>query len=235
MGRYRQQVFEAARTLVAEKGLLEFSMRDLAKASQISVGTLYREISNKDDLVLLMAADNVRRHGVGLDSALEFGLNPAEQMMFLIGFAPYCIDFANLDASQDPNVGTDFLVGNCDLVAQATAEAIEEFQASFRHYRQQVDELVSRLSDGSAFSDSKERAKEVAMDLSILCRGTRVMRIMRTNLKFRANQIETEKLCQLAELILGQLHWRQMRPLLDPKKLELAWRTAMDQQGMVPR
>ncbi|TKB50960.1 TetR/AcrR family transcriptional regulator [Ferrimonas aestuarii] len=235
MGKHRQRIFEAARVLVAEKGVFALSMRDLAKTADISIGTLYREIRNKDDLVLLMAADNVRRHGEGLEQAAEFGLNPAEQMMFCIGFAPYCIDFANLNSDKALGVGADFLIGNCDLVSQATESAIDEFQASFNQYRKLVDDLVIRLSQRGAFSDSYSRAKEVAMDLSILCRGTRVMRIMRTNLKFRANQVDTQKLCQLAELILGQLEWQQSSPLLDAKKLELAWRTVMDHQRAVSR
>ncbi len=227
MGKYRQQVLKAARALIIEKGLFEFSMRDLAKATELSVGTLYREISNKDDLLLLMATDNIRLHGLGLNQAKPLGLNGAEQLMFLIGFAPYSTDFIDYD------MGTDFLTSNCDLVRRATPKVVEELKAYFQQHRQQVDALLDGLIDERAFTDSKARAMEVTVDLTILCRGTRVPRLMRTDFVFRPNFVSTEKLCQLGELVLGQLDWNIDGPQISPKKMDLAWKTAMDQSQMV--
>ncbi|RTR31689.1 TetR/AcrR family transcriptional regulator [Shewanella atlantica] len=230
MGKYRQQVLKAARELIIEKGLFEFSMRDLAKATGLSVGSLYREVRNKDDLLLLGAAENIRRHGMGLNQVKTLGLNSAEQIMFQIGFAPYCIDFVDMDSD---NMGTNFLLSNCDLVGRATPETVEELQGYFKQYRQQVVDLVDGLIHEQAFSNDKALAMEVIADLSILCRGTRVLRVMRTNIMFRPNLVPTEKLCQLGELVLRQLDWNIDGPLLDPKKMDLAWKTAMDQSQML--
>ncbi|SDI35460.1 DNA-binding transcriptional regulator, AcrR family [Ferrimonas sediminum] len=233
MGQHRQQVLEAARALVIEKGLFEFSMRDLAKAAGLSVGSLYREVRNKDDLLLLAAAENIRRHGLGLNQSKALGLNSAEQVMFQIGFAPYCIDFVSFDLNND-DMGTGFLLDNCGLVGQASAEIVAELKDHFQLYRLQVDGLIDSLIEQQALANDKARAMEVVADLSIVCRGTRVLRVMRTNIMFRPNLVATEKLCQLGELVLGQLDWHIDGPLLNPKKLELAWKTAMDQNFNMP-
>lgn len=154
MGKYRQQVLKAARELIIEKGVFEFSMRDLAKASELSVGTLYREVRNKDDLLLLGAAENIRRHGLGLSQVKSLGLNGAEQLMFHIGFAPYCIDFVDFDMNKD-DMGTNFLLGNCDLVSRASPEIVEELKTYFQQYRQQVVDLVEGLIHEQAFTNDK--------------------------------------------------------------------------------
>lgn len=227
MGKYRQQVLKAARELIIEKGIFEFSMRDLTRASGLSVGTLYREIRNKDDLLLLMSAENIRLHGFGLNQTKPLGLSAAEQIMYLIGYAPYSTDFINFDPE------SDVLICDCDLVTRATTSAMEEFKVYLRQHRQQVEDLVDTLIDRHVFIDNKAHVMEVTADLMILCRGTRVMRLMQTNLMFRPNSITTEKLCQLGELVLGQLNWSIDGPQLNPKKLDLAWKTAMDQSQMV--
>lgn len=226
MGQYRQQVLNAARELITGKGLFEFSMRDLAKATGLSVGALYREINNKNDLLLLIAIDNIRLHDLSFNQIKPLKLNHAEQLMYLIGFAPYCTDLIDYDTSSDA------FTCDSELTNRATPEVMQELRDYLQQHLQQLKGLVDYSFDKRAFTNSKDRAMEVTVDLMILCRGTRVKRLIQTNLIFRPNSVTTKKLCKLGELVLRQLDWNIEGQLLDPKKLDMAWKTAMDQSAM---
>jgi AcrR family transcriptional regulator len=53
----RQRIYSAACDVISQKGLAATSMRDIAKASGMSIGTMYRYIDNKDDLLYHITAD----------------------------------------------------------------------------------------------------------------------------------------------------------------------------------
>lgn len=58
--RNRDAVVEAARTLMATKGL-DAQMDDIARAAGVGVGTVYRHFPTKDDLILALAEHRFRR------------------------------------------------------------------------------------------------------------------------------------------------------------------------------
>ncbi|MCX4705500.1 TetR/AcrR family transcriptional regulator [Streptomyces sp. NBC_01373] len=53
----RQEILEAALTLFAEKGFAHTSMADIAAASGISIGAVYRYFPSKGDLVLAVCSE----------------------------------------------------------------------------------------------------------------------------------------------------------------------------------
>jgi AcrR family transcriptional regulator len=53
----RERIYSAACDVIAHKGLAATSMRDIAKAAGMSIGTMYRYIDNKDDLLYHITAD----------------------------------------------------------------------------------------------------------------------------------------------------------------------------------
>lgn len=53
----REQIYRAACDVISHKGLAATSMRDIARASGMSIGTMYRYIDNKDDLLYRITAD----------------------------------------------------------------------------------------------------------------------------------------------------------------------------------
>lgn len=53
----RRQIYDAACDVIARKGLAATSMRDIAKASDVSIGTMYRYIGTKDDLLYRITKD----------------------------------------------------------------------------------------------------------------------------------------------------------------------------------
>jgi AcrR family transcriptional regulator len=53
----RERIYSAACDVISQKGLAATSMRDIANAAGMSVGTMYRYIDNKDDLLYHITAD----------------------------------------------------------------------------------------------------------------------------------------------------------------------------------
>ena len=53
----RERIYSAACDVISHRGLAATSMRDIAKAAGMSIGTMYRYIDNKDDLLYHITAD----------------------------------------------------------------------------------------------------------------------------------------------------------------------------------
>lgn len=64
------QVLDAAAALFAEKGFEAASVRDIVKGVGMLPGSLYYHFANKEELLLAVYAEGVRRIGVAVDEAL---------------------------------------------------------------------------------------------------------------------------------------------------------------------
>jgi AcrR family transcriptional regulator len=58
--RNRQRILEATATLVAERGICNVSMEDVAKASGVGTGTLYRRFGDRAGLALALLDEQAR-------------------------------------------------------------------------------------------------------------------------------------------------------------------------------
>ncbi|QOY37290.1 TetR/AcrR family transcriptional regulator [Anaerobacillus isosaccharinicus] len=54
----RQQIIEAAKHCIVTKGLPHFSIKDIAKAANLSTGVIYHYFENKDDLLVDVLKDS---------------------------------------------------------------------------------------------------------------------------------------------------------------------------------
>src|SRR5499433_1299187 len=65
----RQQILAAARKLVAEVGVGELSLNELARRSRVSKPNVYRYFESREDVLLQLWVDEVRELGDGLERA----------------------------------------------------------------------------------------------------------------------------------------------------------------------
>lgn len=67
MSERRERILEAARSIIAEAGYAGLSMRVLARASRVTVPTIYNLIGSKEDVLVEAVADQTRRFVAGLE------------------------------------------------------------------------------------------------------------------------------------------------------------------------
>lgn len=74
------QVRDAAARLFRERGYAFTSMRDIAAASGMLAGSLYYHFASKEDLLVAVYAEGVRRIGEAVESALAGDADPWERL-----------------------------------------------------------------------------------------------------------------------------------------------------------
>jgi AcrR family transcriptional regulator len=63
----RKQIIEATLQLMFRKGLQKTSIREIAKASSMTIGNLYHYIGSREDIIYLTFTDGVERYRTMLD------------------------------------------------------------------------------------------------------------------------------------------------------------------------
>ena len=76
--RRRQSIVDATMALVAERGMTDVSMADVAKAAGIGRATLYRYFPGVEEIVAERVLGTVRSHHATLESAIEEQDDPVE-------------------------------------------------------------------------------------------------------------------------------------------------------------
>jgi AcrR family transcriptional regulator len=74
----RQQIIDAASKLFFEKGFDQTTMREISRASGLTMGSLYDYVRSKDDILVLVYKDVVQHFRVGLggDEAEDWKADP---------------------------------------------------------------------------------------------------------------------------------------------------------------
>src|SRR5512134_887425 len=73
-------VLDAAARLFRERGYAVTSMRDIAAAAGMLAGSLYYHFASKDDLLVAVYAEGVKRIGAAVEQALRGGGEPWERL-----------------------------------------------------------------------------------------------------------------------------------------------------------
>lgn len=73
-------VLDAAARLFRERGYAVTSMRDIAAASGMLAGSLYYHFASKDDLLVAVYAEGVKRIGAAVEAALAAEAEPWERL-----------------------------------------------------------------------------------------------------------------------------------------------------------
>lgn len=74
------QVLDAAARLFRERGYAVTSMRDIGAAAGMLAGSLYYHFASKDDLLVAVYAEGVRRIGAAVEAALAASVEPWDRL-----------------------------------------------------------------------------------------------------------------------------------------------------------
>jgi len=74
------QILDAAAKLIRQHGFQATTMRDIAASTGMLAGSLYYHFASKDELLVAVYAEGVRRISVPVSSALELDLPPWERL-----------------------------------------------------------------------------------------------------------------------------------------------------------
>ncbi|MCL4760351.1 MAG: TetR/AcrR family transcriptional regulator [Burkholderiales bacterium] len=74
------QVLDAAARLFRERGYAVTSMRDIGAAAGMLAGSLYYHFASKDDLLVAVYAEGVRRIGAAVEAALAASVDPWDRL-----------------------------------------------------------------------------------------------------------------------------------------------------------
>lgn len=84
----RKQIIDAATKLLGSRGFHQMSISDLAREANISVGTIYQYVKNKEDILVLVMRDIMDGYRDNVPRAMEGIDDPLDRLS--AGFAAYC-------------------------------------------------------------------------------------------------------------------------------------------------
>src|SRR3954453_15476935 len=90
----RHLILDAARALIASKGLISLKIRDIAQAADRSIGSVYNEFGDFDGVILEVSRETIRALDARLSAVPD--RDPVEQ---LLGLAAAYLSFATEHAN----------------------------------------------------------------------------------------------------------------------------------------
>lgn len=155
----RQRVIEAAAALMVRDGFHAVSMQAVARQAQVSVGSLYQYLDNKDDLLLAVITSVLERFARDLPAAMDGVVDPVRRLA--AGFDAYC----------------RVLDRHLDVAVLAYRES-RTLERRGRHLVQQLEidttqPLADAIADGQGAGtlDAALPADLVAYDMVVLAQG----------------------------------------------------------------
>lgn len=76
----RRQIFEGACEVISRKGYGDSTVREIAKASGVSVPSLYQYVSSKEDILFMITEECMRELFAAFKRNMDTSMSPAEKM-----------------------------------------------------------------------------------------------------------------------------------------------------------
>jgi AcrR family transcriptional regulator len=127
--RTRQDLLAAAERVLAEKGLHQTKIADIADAADVGVGTFYLHFPTKDALFDAVVEDTMRRFKAAIDEARRSTHDPIEQMR--AANAAFC-RFA-CDNREVFRIVFGHAAAYNEVIRRAQALFAADVEASYRH------------------------------------------------------------------------------------------------------
>ncbi len=146
-GDLRAQLVEAARRLIAEKGVDQFSVSEACRVANVSTAAPYNHFKNKEEMVLAVALDGLERENWMMRDALEAA--PENGLDRIIAIGRVYVSFAQ----DEPGVFRLIAGSAPDQDARATM-----MQSGERNYDLVHTEVARYLNKTEIDEDVRRRA-----------------------------------------------------------------------------
>lgn len=157
----RQQeamVLEAAAKCIEETSLLDFTMAKIANKAGLSMGSIYKHVQSKEDILLALATLNAKQHHKVFTEIMSLPLTTPERLI-----ADFLVSREKLDAFPF-GVYLEMLVGNEAVVQRASSRWIETYARDFQSISEVFSDAVKQSwADGELMVARKDRDRMIGM------------------------------------------------------------------------
>ena len=156
-------VLDAAAKCIAEASLLDFKMAAIAKEAGMSMGSVYKHVQSKEDVLLALATRMIKQHHQAFSEMMALPLTMPERLMCHILLTPEKLHAFSF------GVHLEMLIGN-EAVRQRGSnrwlEAIARIDRSIETVFS--DALTESWSNGELMVEEKDRDRTIHMLLVTL-------------------------------------------------------------------
>lgn len=151
-------VLDAAAKCIAETSLLDFTMAAIAKEASMSMGSIYKHVQSKEDVLVALATRMVKQHHEAFTELLAFPLTMPERLMCTILLSPEKLHTFPF------GVHLEMLTGNEAVLQRASPRWVETL-ARFDQAIEAVfnDALTDSWVSGELRVDENDRDQAIEM------------------------------------------------------------------------
>ncbi len=147
-----QKIYENALSLFAAKGYNQVSMKNVAEASGIAVGTLYNYYSNKLDLFLSVFKEHINQVYLKLNELIEKDRDPGECIVVLYD------ELVKIGGFSEELIKDDIIKRNNDLINSIRDNLIEKTRKLIKKIRKTYQGM-----DLAFFKKNEERITRIIL------------------------------------------------------------------------
>lgn len=148
-----QLILDAAANCIERSSLLDFTMSAISKEAGLSIGSIYKHVQSKEDVLVALATGMYRHLYKIFSQILAFDLTIAEHLIALQLFCPYKSSLYSFAGN------LDMLVSNEAVVQRASKPWLDDmYRIEVSIENMIMDKLLQGLSEGSMNIDEDEYA-----------------------------------------------------------------------------
>ncbi|NRB41126.1 MAG: TetR/AcrR family transcriptional regulator [Pseudomonadales bacterium] len=165
----QKMIISAAAICIEKSSLLDFTMSAISKETGLSMGSIYKHIQSKEDVLLALATDMFGHMHDMFTEIMQFELPIAERLLALQLFCPKKAQLFSFDAP------LRMLVNNDAILQRASSAWIEKMNRADIAVEDMINTQLQNALDAGAMKacDESEQkmANEIHLGLWSLCVG----------------------------------------------------------------
>ncbi|MFT6987703.1 MAG: hypothetical protein ACJAT7_003562 [Psychromonas sp.] len=161
----KQKILSAAKLVIKEKGIFNFTFSELSKASGVPNTSLHRIFKSKDDLLCSIFIERLKKQMLVMDYIDKSQLTAKEKIITHVYYA-----YFSIKESKD-SVGDRFLITNHSLYKNASQKIIDEFEGLIQTLNYKVYSRYTSLKDTGIICVSSATIKNQIVAIHVISRG----------------------------------------------------------------
>lgn len=193
------KIISAAEKLIHDKGMFDFSFKELCALSGVSNGSLYREFQSKDEILCTIFTNKLKKHIVKLDYLQQADLTGKEKIISHTYYTYFSIK------NEESYVADRFLLTNYALYKNARPEFLDEMKTSIEILSNKLLYQYTSLKELGVINASLSKIKRQMIYMQIVTRGLNVIAANRYTVK---RKMKLDAIIPLLTPILEELDWK---------------------------